>query len=74
MNIGRLPIWWFVIIGVASNLLAELLLSQFGFSYDIFRDAFNLEKLLIDSGVFVAFFILLSLAYFKISAYRKASS
>ncbi|NGN97246.1 hypothetical protein G5S52_06115 [Grimontia sp. S25] len=74
MNVGRLPVWWFIIIGVASNLLAEMVLSQFGFSYDIFSEAFNLGKLLIDSGVFVGFFIVLSLAYFKISAHRNTSS
>ncbi|CZF85731.1 MULTISPECIES: hypothetical protein [Grimontia] len=71
MNIGRLPVWWFIIIGVASNLFAEWVLSRFGFQYDIFNEGFHLGKLLIDSGVFIAFFILLSLVYFKKTATEK---
>ena len=49
--------WGLVIAGVFAYLGQKFLFSLFDFNYSIFNDGFDITKLLIDLGVWIALFV-----------------
>ena len=58
---------WFIPV-LFALIGQKYLFNLFDFKYDIFNDSFDIAKLMIDFGVFIALF---SCAYFAIGLFKK---
>ena len=58
---------WFVSV-LFALVVHDYLLNLFNFNYDIFNDSFDIAKMMIDLGVYIALF---ACAYFAIGYFKK---
>ena len=60
-------IMWWCLAGLFAFIGQKCLFNLFNFNYDVFNDGFDIAKLLIDFGVFIALFFFAStvIARFK---------